>query len=104
MATAAKSHRFLEGFGTFKQVARAARTGLNPSSGEKIKIAAHKFSNSCLARHSRQPSTPRRPSATPQRPLRSPRRLLPRRGSPRADPSWGAFEFGSGLALWAGRL
>jgi len=30
------------GFGTFKQVARAARTGLNPSSGEKIKIAAQK--------------------------------------------------------------
>lgn len=32
----------LVGFGTFKQVARAARTGLNPSSGEKIKIAAQK--------------------------------------------------------------
>lgn len=32
----------LVGFGTFKQVARAARIGLNPSSGEKIKIAAQK--------------------------------------------------------------
>jgi DNA-binding protein HU-beta len=31
------------GFGTFKQVARAARTGLNPSTGEKIKIAAAKL-------------------------------------------------------------
>jgi len=33
----------LVGFGTFKQVARAARTGLNPSTGEKIKIAAAKL-------------------------------------------------------------
>ncbi|RZL91714.1 MAG: HU family DNA-binding protein [Variovorax sp.] len=33
----------LIGFGTFKQVARAARTGLNPSTGEKIKIAAAKL-------------------------------------------------------------
>jgi DNA-binding protein HU-beta len=32
----------LTGFGTFKQVARAARTGLNPSTGAKIKIAASK--------------------------------------------------------------
>lgn len=32
----------LVGFGTFKQVARAARTGLNPSSGEKITIAVQK--------------------------------------------------------------
>lgn len=32
----------LIGFGAFKQVARAARVGLNPSSGEKIKIAAQK--------------------------------------------------------------
>ena len=32
----------LVGFGTFKQTARAARTGLNPSTGEKIKIAAAK--------------------------------------------------------------
>jgi DNA-binding protein HU-beta len=31
------------GFGTFKQVARAARTGLNPSTGEKLKIAASKL-------------------------------------------------------------
>ena len=30
------------GFGTFKQVARAARTGCNPSVGTKIKIAAQK--------------------------------------------------------------
>ena len=30
------------GFGTFKQVARAARTGFNPKAGEKIKIAASK--------------------------------------------------------------
>jgi len=30
------------GFGTFKQVARAARTGVNPSLGTKIKIAAQK--------------------------------------------------------------
>jgi DNA-binding protein HU-beta len=30
------------GFGTFKQVARAARTGFNPSVGTKIKIAAQK--------------------------------------------------------------
>lgn len=33
----------LVGFGTFKQVARAARTGQNPSTGEKIKIAAAKL-------------------------------------------------------------
>lgn len=32
----------LVGFGTFKQVARAARTGHNPQSGAKIKIAAAK--------------------------------------------------------------
>lgn len=32
----------LVGFGTFKQVARAARTGFNPSQGVKIKIAAQK--------------------------------------------------------------
>ncbi|WP_077001012.1 HU family DNA-binding protein [Variovorax sp. KK3] len=30
------------GFGTFKQVARAARSGFNPSLGTKIKIAAQK--------------------------------------------------------------
>lgn len=32
----------LVGFGSFKQVARAARTGFNPQAGEKIKIAAQK--------------------------------------------------------------
>ena len=32
----------LVGFGTFKQVARAARTGFNPQAGIKIKIAAAK--------------------------------------------------------------
>ena len=32
----------LVGFGTFKQVARAARTGYNPQAGTKIKIAAAK--------------------------------------------------------------
>jgi len=32
----------LVGFGTFKQVARAARTGFNPQAGSKIKIAAQK--------------------------------------------------------------
>jgi DNA-binding protein HU-beta len=31
------------GFGTFKQHARAARNGVNPSTGEKIKIAAAKL-------------------------------------------------------------
>lgn len=31
------------GFGTFKQAARAARTGQNPKTGEKIKIAAQKI-------------------------------------------------------------
>ncbi|VTU40450.1 hypothetical protein H4CHR_05170 [Variovorax sp. PBS-H4] len=30
------------GFGTFKQVARAARSGFNPQAGTKIKIAATK--------------------------------------------------------------
>jgi DNA-binding protein HU-beta len=30
------------GFGTFKQMARAARTGFNPQAGAKIKIAAQK--------------------------------------------------------------
>ena len=30
----------LVGFGSFKQVARAARTGFNPQAGTKIKIAA----------------------------------------------------------------
>lgn len=33
----------LPGFGTFKQHARAARNGVNPSTGEKIKIAAAKL-------------------------------------------------------------
>jgi len=36
----------LVGFGTFRQAARAARTGFNPQAGTKIKIAAakvHKF-------------------------------------------------------------
>ena len=32
----------ITGFGTFKQVARAAREGLNPSTGAKIKIPASK--------------------------------------------------------------
>lgn len=32
----------LVGFGTFKQLARAARTGFNPQAGTKIKIAASK--------------------------------------------------------------
>lgn len=30
----------LVGFGTFKAVKRAARTGINPKTGEKLKIAA----------------------------------------------------------------
>ncbi|MED5619155.1 HU family DNA-binding protein [Ideonella sp. BN130291] len=33
----------LPGFGSFKQVARGARTGRNPSTGDKIKIAAVKL-------------------------------------------------------------
>ena len=33
----------LIGFGTFKQVARAARSGFNPQAGTKIKIAAQKL-------------------------------------------------------------
>lgn len=33
----------LPGFGSFKQVARAARTGVNPATGDKIKIAAVKL-------------------------------------------------------------
>lgn len=33
----------LIGFGTFKQVARAARLGFNPQAGTKIKIAAQKI-------------------------------------------------------------
>lgn len=33
----------LPGFGTFKQVARAARSGRNPATGDKIKIAAVKL-------------------------------------------------------------
>ena len=33
----------LVGFGTVKQAARAARTGQNPKTGEKIKIAAQKI-------------------------------------------------------------
>jgi len=33
----------LVGFGTFRQVARAARTGFNPREGVKIKIAAQKL-------------------------------------------------------------
>jgi len=33
----------LPGFGSFKQVARAARTGYNPRAGTKIKIAAVKL-------------------------------------------------------------
>lgn len=32
----------LVGFGSFKQVTRAARTGINPQAGTKIKIAAAK--------------------------------------------------------------
>lgn len=33
----------LPGFGSFKQVARAARSGRNPATGDKIKIAAQKL-------------------------------------------------------------
>jgi DNA-binding protein HU-beta len=33
----------IPGFGSFKQHARAARAGVNPSTGEKIKIAAAKL-------------------------------------------------------------
>ena len=33
----------IPGFGSFKQHARAARNGVNPSTGEKIKIAAAKL-------------------------------------------------------------
>lgn len=33
----------LPGFGSFKQAARAARTGVNPATGDKIKIAAVKL-------------------------------------------------------------
>lgn len=33
----------IPGFGTFKQHARAARNGVNPSTGAKIKIAAAKL-------------------------------------------------------------
>lgn len=33
----------IPGFGSFKQVARAARTGVNPSTGAKLKIAASKL-------------------------------------------------------------
>ena len=33
----------LPGFGTFKQAPRAARTGRNPATGDKIKIAAAKL-------------------------------------------------------------
>lgn len=33
----------LPGFGSFKQIARAARTGFNPREGTKIKIAAVKL-------------------------------------------------------------
>lgn len=33
----------LPGFGTFKQTARAARSGRNPATGDKIKIAAAKL-------------------------------------------------------------
>ena len=33
----------LPGFGSFKQTARAARTGRNPATGDKIKIAAAKL-------------------------------------------------------------
>ena len=33
----------LPGFGAFKQHARAARNGVNPSTGDKIKIAAAKL-------------------------------------------------------------
>jgi DNA-binding protein HU-beta len=33
----------IPGFGSFKQHARAARSGVNPSTGEKIKIAAAKL-------------------------------------------------------------
>lgn len=33
----------LPGFGSFKQVSRAARTGVNPATGDKIKIAAAKL-------------------------------------------------------------
>ena len=36
-------HVQLIGFGAFKQVQRAARTGLNPSAGEKLTIVAAKL-------------------------------------------------------------
>ncbi len=52
----------IPGFGSFKQHARAARNGVNPSTGDKIKIPAAKLPSS--------------PPAPPSR-LRSTRRLLP---------------------------
>jgi DNA-binding protein HU-beta len=43
MATVKKGNSVtITGFGTFKQVTRAAREGVNPSTGAKIKIAASK--------------------------------------------------------------
>jgi len=42
--TLVKKHKSLQliGFGTFKVAARKARTGINPKTGAKIKIAASK--------------------------------------------------------------
>lgn len=40
--TAKKENVVLLGLGTFKPVKRKARTGVNPATGEKIKIKAYK--------------------------------------------------------------
>ena len=67
----------IPGFGSFKQHARAARTGVNPSTGDKIKIAAAKLPKFTPGAASRPRSIRRLPLARPPR--------LPHR--PRPPPS-----------------
>ena len=56
----------LIGFGTFKVASRKARTGVNPKTGEKIKLGPRRRSNSSLANPLRTscrdfPPAPRKP-------------------------------------------
>ena len=61
----------LPGFGSFKQTARAARTGRNPATGDKIKIAAAKlpkFAAGAARQAAGAPHAPPRPAAAPAAP------------------------------------
>lgn len=62
----------LVGFGTFKSVKRAARTGKNPSTGAAIKIPASTVPKFVSGAKFKAVVDPRLPSARPKRPAGKP--------------------------------